>query len=284
MVIANAAGMFIFAFIITNLQNERRMMAERDDLLREMERKQTELNIAAEIQQSFLPDRIIDIPNFDIAAKNVMAKEVGGDFFDVIPLEVIPLRPGAAGIVIGDVSGKGIPAALFMALTRIVVRVNAGWHKNPSDAIRDANAIIAKDSKAGMFITLFYGVVDGGTRNFTYVNAGHNPPLLYSVEDKNLREIPATGIALGLMEEAEYGSGQVQFSPPDFLVLYTDGITEAINPREEMYGEERFREVLLRSAHLPASGIVNAVLDDVGSFSAGAPQFDDISILVLKAV
>ncbi|MDP3565462.1 MAG: LytS/YhcK type 5TM receptor domain-containing protein, partial [Methanoregula sp.] len=122
MILANTAGMFIFAFIIENLQNERRMQVERDTLLREMERKNTELAIAAEIQQSFLPDTITQIEGFEIAAKSLMAKEVGGDFFDVIPFEVIPLKKGTMGIMIADVSGKGIPAALFMALSRIVVR------------------------------------------------------------------------------------------------------------------------------------------------------------------
>ncbi|HSQ93896.1 MAG TPA: LytS/YhcK type 5TM receptor domain-containing protein, partial [Methanoregula sp.] len=128
MITANAAGMFVFAFMVENLQNERRMQAERDTLLREVERKNTELAIAAEIQQSFLPDSIAQVEGYDIAAKSVMAKEVGGDFFDVIPLEVVPLGRGQLGIMIADVSGKCIPAALFMALSRIVVRVNATWY------------------------------------------------------------------------------------------------------------------------------------------------------------
>ncbi|RPJ52962.1 MAG: stage II sporulation protein E, partial [Methanobacteriota archaeon] len=135
MILANAAGMFIFGFIIINLENERKMQAERDDLLREMERKNTELAIAAEIQRSFLPDSVTQIEHFDIAAKSVMAKEVGGDFFDVIPFEVIHMGKDRLGILIADVSGKGIPAALFMALSRIVVRVNAMWHqKQPAEA------------------------------------------------------------------------------------------------------------------------------------------------------
>ena len=128
MIVANAAGIFVFAFIVENLQNERKMQEERDNLVREMERKNTELAIAAEIQQSFLPDTIAPIPGFDIAAKSVMAKEVGGDFFDVVPLEVIPISKSRVGVMIADVSGKGIPAALFMALSRIVVRVNASWY------------------------------------------------------------------------------------------------------------------------------------------------------------
>ncbi|MEN6611504.1 MAG: SpoIIE family protein phosphatase [Methanoregulaceae archaeon] len=284
MIVANMAGMAVFAIIITNVQKERSMVAERDILLREMERKQTELNIAAEIQQSFLPDTLAEIPNFDIAAKNLMAKEVGGDFFDVIPLEVIPLKPGEAGIVIGDVSGKGIPAALFMALTRIVIRVNSQWHKSPADAIRDANTIITKDSKAGMFITLFYGMIDGEKRSLEYVNAGHNPPFLYRASDTSLTEIPATGIAVGLMEDAVYGSGKVQFGSGDILVLFTDGITEAMNASGEMYGEDRLKAAVLGSVRLPAQEIVDRILDEVSAFGGSTPQYDDISILVLKAV
>jgi sigma-B regulation protein RsbU (phosphoserine phosphatase) len=284
MILANSAGMFVFAFIITNLQKERATQEERDNLLREMERKQTELRIAAGIQQSFLPDHIAEVPNFEISARNVMAKEVGGDFFDVIPLEFIPLGKGTAGIVIADVSGKGIPAALYMALTRIVIRVNAGWHKNPADVVRDANAIITRDSKAGMFITLFYGVINGSARTLTYANAGHNPPILYSARDRSVRDIPATGIALGLMDDARYEEGEILFSPGDLLVLYTDGITESVNEKEEMFGEERLREVTRRSAALPAGEIIAAILADVSAFTEGAPPFDDISIVIIRAV
>jgi sigma-B regulation protein RsbU (phosphoserine phosphatase) len=199
-ILANAAGMFVFAFIIENLQNERKMQAERDTLLREMERKNTELAIAAEIQKSFLPDTITQIEGYDIAARSVMAKEVGGDFFDVIPLEVVPLGTGKLGIMIADVSGKGIPAALFMALSRIVVRVNAMWYASkPAVAIRDANTIISHDAKSGMFVTLFYGLMDSASRTFTYVNAGHNPPIHYSAADGTLSELKP-GITMGSID------------------------------------------------------------------------------------
>lgn len=127
-----------------------------------------------------------------------MAKEVGGDFFDVIPFEVIPLKKGTLGIMIADVSGKGIPAALFMALSRIVVRVNAISNMDcPAIAIRNANSIIAADSKAGMFVTLFYGILEVDSHTLTYVNAGHNPPVVCHDEDEHLTELTATGIYRG---------------------------------------------------------------------------------------
>lgn len=283
MIVANAAGMFVFAFIVENLQNERKMQAERDLLMREMERKNTELAIAAEIQQSFLPDRIEPVPGFDIAAKSVMAKEVGGDFFDVVPLEVIRIGNSRLGVMIADVSGKGIPAALFMALSRIVVRVNASWYPDrPAEAIRDANTIISTDSKAGMFVTLFYGILDTEQKSLTYVNAGHNPPILCHAADGSFEELPLTGIAVGAMADQEYRSVTKMLVPGDILVLYTDGITEAENPLLEMYGEERLRSITGRARGADAAGILTTILDDVKQFCGDQPQSDDITLMIIR--
>jgi phosphoserine phosphatase RsbU/P len=283
-ILANAIGMFVFAFIIENLQNERKMQAERDTLLREMERKNTELAIAAEIQQSFLPDTITQIEGYDIAARSVMAKEVGGDFFDVIPLEVVPLGPGKLGIMIADVAGKGIPAALFMALSRIVVRVNASWYASkPAVAIRDANTIISRDSKSGMFVTLFYGLLDSATRTFTYVNAGHNPPIHYSAADSTLSELEATGIAMGVMEDAQYTQDTMLMAPGDLLILYTDGITEAENAQQEMFGLERLKERILALRTLSSPDIIEGILTAVRTFTGDYPQSDDITLMVIRS-
>jgi sigma-B regulation protein RsbU (phosphoserine phosphatase) len=283
MILANAAGMFVFAFIIENLRKEREMQAERDTLLREMERKKTELSIAAEIQQSFLPDTIIQIEGYDIAGRSVMAKEVGGDFFDVIPLEVVPLGSGTLGIMIADVSGKGIPAALFMALARIVVRVNAIWYASkPAAAIRDANTIIASDSKSGMFVTLFYGVLESGSHTFTYVNAGHNPPLHYHSADGTLSELEPTGIAAGVLDDSGYTQVSVEMHPGDLIVLYTDGVTEAENAKDEMFGVSRLKEVILASHRVPSSDVIQAILGSVKDFTGDEPQSDDITLMVIR--
>jgi len=283
-ILANAAGMFVFAFIVENLQNERKMQAERDTLLREMERKNTELAIAAEIQKSFLPDTITQIEGYDIAAKSVMAKEVGGDFFDVIPLEVVPLGAGKLGIMIADVSGKGIPAALFMALSRIVVRVNATWYASkPAAAIRDANTIISHDSKSGMFVTLFYGLMDSTSHSFTYVNAGHNPPIHYSAADNTLSELEATGIAMGVLDDAQYTQDTVQMAQGDLLILYTDGITEAENNQLDMFGLDQLKKVILASHTLPSRDIIEAILAAVRSFTGDQPQSDDITLMVIRS-
>ncbi|MDD1677895.1 MAG: SpoIIE family protein phosphatase [Methanomicrobiales archaeon] len=256
---------------------ERRKMEER------LARSNAELAIAAEIQRSFLPDTMPQIEHFDIAARSIMAKEVGGDFFDVIPFEMIPLQKNRLGILIADVSGKGMPAALFMALSRIVVRVNATWHqKAPAAAIRDANAIIAADSKASMFITLFYGILDTRDRSFTYVNAGHNPPLICRGTDGSFTELPATGMAMGALTDAEYTSDRVVLGTGDVLVLYTDGITEAENAQEQMFGEERFRQTIASVRSRTASEIVTAIVDSVHAFTGSIPQSDDMTLMVVR--
>ena len=251
----------------------------------ELERKNAELRVAAEIQQSFLPDAIPRLEHFDIAAKSVMAKVVGGDFFDVIPFEAMPVGKDQLGILIADVSGKGIPAALFMALSRIVVRVNATWYRQqPAEAIRNANAVITADSKAGMFVTLFYGILDAQERSLTYVNAGHNPPLICRGDDGTFTDLPATGMAVGAMPDAAYTSGRVVLGPDDIMVLYTDGITEAENAAQEMYGEDRLRETIAGARTLPAAEIVSAILESVQGFTGNTPQSDDITLMVVRSV
>ncbi len=285
MIMANAAGMFVFSFMVENLRNERKMAAERDTLMREIERKNTELAIAAEIQQSFLPDTIPRIEGYDIAARSVMAKEVGGDFFDVIPLEVVPLGRGRLGIMIADVSGKGIPAALFMALSRIVVRVNATWHgKQPSAAIRDANTVIAHDAKSGMFVTLFYGFLDSSTRTLTYVNAGHNPPIRFRAADGTLAELAATGIAMGALTGSVYTQETEELLPGDLLVLYTDGITEAENADLAMFGLDRLKSLIIASHTISADELCREILDAVRTFTGDHPQSDDITLMVIRSL
>jgi len=283
MLLANGVGVFIFAFIIQNLENERKMAAERDTLVREMARKNTELSIAAEIQQSFLPTTIPQVEGFDVAGKSVMAKEVGGDFFDVIPFEVVSLDTNRMGILIADVSGKGIPAALFMALSRIIVRVNATWHRDqPALAIHDANNLIAADATAGMFVTLFYGVLDHRNNSITFVNAGHNPPILYHAANRTISELEATGMALGAVKDAPFQSKVCPLITGDVLVLYTDGITEGMNENGEMYGEVRLQESIRSAVDLPAKEILAHILDDLKKFCGNAPQYDDITLMVIQ--
>jgi PAS domain S-box-containing protein len=251
---------------------DRRKMEER------LDRSKAELDIAAEIRRSFLPDTIPSIEGFDVAATCVMAKEVGGDFFDVIPMELVPLHQGSYGILIADVSGKGIPAALFMALSRIVVRVNATWHHEPAKAIASANTIIAQDSKSGMFVTLFYGILSEEDRTLTYVNAGHNPPMVYRAGSDTFEELTMTGLAIGVLEDEIYGQRTIPIEPGDIIVLYTDGVTESLSSSQEMFGEERLKSIIWENRSLTATGIQKKIFDEVQNFSKSEPQFDDITL------
>jgi phosphoserine phosphatase RsbU/P len=282
MIITNMVAVFIFSTIIQNLLSERKMKQEKEKLEFEMARKDAELQIAAEIQRNFLPETIPKTEGFDVAAKSIPAKEVGGDFFDVMPLEVIPMSNARTGIMIADVSGKGVPAALFMALSRIVVRVTAMWFKQPSEVISFANPIISNNSKTGMFVTLFYGVLDNETRSITYVNAGHNPPIVLRKKTGEIEELNLTGIAVGALEDAEYTQVELQLSPGDVIVLYTDGITEAVNDREEMYDVPRLLETIRKTRDLSAQEIADEIIRSVFAFTGETPQFDDITLMVVK--
>jgi len=243
-----------------------------------LERSKSELRIASDIQRSFLPERIPPLPGFDLAATFIPAMEVGGDFYDFIP------GNGKLGMVIADVSGKSVPAALFMALSRTIVRINATHHEKGTDVLEDANNMICADSREGMFVTLFYGVLDGNSRSLVYANAGHPPPLLMRSSSDVFEKLEVTGIALGAIGGAKYDERRVDLSPGDVLVLYTDGVNEAENSNSEQYGIERFHCVVRGSCHLSAQRILDKILGDISQFCEGQAQFDDITMVVVKAV
>jgi PAS domain S-box-containing protein len=259
-----------------------RDITERREMEGRLARSNAELQIAAEIQKSFLPDTIPNITGFDVAARTVMAKEVGGDFFDVIPYEIMAFDEGRHGLLVADVAGKGVPAALFMALSRVVVRVNALWHKDPAKVIYNSNNTIAQDAKSGMFVTLFFGMLNKKDRSLTYVNAGHNPPLVYRSQSRTIEKLLPTGIVLGVMEDQDYESKTVTIGKDDIIVMYTDGVTESINKQEELFGEKRLIELIQSNAHLPAQAMLEKILSAVDGFADGMPQFDDMTMLIIK--
>ena len=274
--LVNAAGMLVFALIIGNLIAERRTKEERDRYGAELERKKAELQVARTIQESLLPRTLPTLPGMELAAKALPATEVGGDFYDTIPLS-----GDSSAMLIGDVSGKGVPAALFLSLSRTVVRANTGWHDRSWEVIRDSNKMIAADAASGMFITLFFGVLDFRKRQLTYVKAGHNPPLLVHA-DATSEELAITGIALGALDSADYEERMVSLSAGDVIVLYTDGVTEAVNDRDEQFGTVRL-EGIVRDAHTrPAENILDRILQEIAAFTGDTPQFDDITLMVVK--
>ncbi|MFC1910517.1 SpoIIE family protein phosphatase [Chloroflexota bacterium] len=245
----------------------------------EKERVQKELEIAKGIQQSFLPETSPKIEGFDLAGLNTPALEVGGDFYDFIPVSL-----DKWGLVIADVSGKGIPAALFMALSRTLIRANATDNPTPAKAIQRANDMITEDSRANMFVTLFYGVLDPIRKTLTYVNAGHNPPMVLGRTGVEITMLAAKGVAMGVMTDVVYEEKELALHSGDILILYTDGVTEAINRKQEMFGNDRISELIEANHHLSAQELIKLIEKEVFTYSDGQPQFDDITLMVIKVL
>ncbi len=279
MVLANGAGMLIFAFIIANVVTHRETKRERDSYQLELQIKQAEMVVAADIQKSFLPKNIPSLEGFDIAATTIPAREVGGDFYDFTE------QDDNLQFVIADVSGKGVPAALFMALSRIIVRACAAPQRRASERLKCANKMIVDDSgsaTSGMFVTLFFAMLNQMNRNLVYANAGHNPPLLFRAASSSIVAMDVTGVALGMMADMEYEQRELVLESGDILLLYTDGIVEAMNGKEEFFGEKRLRSSLASATELSAQGILDIILRDLRQFTVGAEQSDDITAIVFK--
>jgi len=245
----------------------------------EKERLQRELEIARGIQLRLLPQHAPYIGGIDLAASNLPAREVGGDFYDYIPVAL-----DTWGLVIADVSGKGMPAAIFMGLSRTIVRASATDNPSAAMAIKQANELICRDSTSGMFVTLFYAILNVKERKLSYVNAGHNPPFILKRGSEEITVLRTRGIALGVVHFIDLQEAEVDLVAGDLLVCYTDGVTEAINHLEEAYGEKRLMEAVKKYRHLTAREIIGKVEDDVVDFAGQEPQFDDITLLVMKVL
>ena len=253
----------------------RRSMEEHDQLVS----IQHDLNVAREIQQAILPKVFSLLPekqNFDIYASMVAAREVGGDFYDFFLVDSTRL-----GFVIGDVSGKGVPAAIFMAVSRTLIRATGIKGVSAGECMRYVNKLLCNESVASMFVTIFYGILDFTTGEVEFVNAGHNPPYLISFS--GITKVEITGdTVLGVFDYISFRTGKIKMNPGDKLFLFTDGVTEAFNDREEVYGEERLESLLMQHLPLPVNNIVNKTMESVKSYVDGAPQSDDITLLSIS--
>ncbi len=255
-----------------------RDMTERRIMEQKLERSRTERHVAAEIQRSFLPKTTPDIANFEVAAVSIPAMEVGGDFYDFITLP-----HGDHGLVIADVAGKSIPAALFMALSRMIIRASAAHQSLATEVLRNANNMIASDATAGMFVTLLFGILDEEALTLKYANAGHLPPIIFKNRDGKYMEEAAPGIALGAKENADYEERTIKFEPGDVAVFYTDGVIEAMNPQGELYGLNRLIEAVSKTCQSSPEEIMGRILEDISTFRGDREQNDDITLIILKA-
>ena len=237
-----------------------------------------ELELAGRIQASFLPDRVPQLPGWQIAAGLDSARETSGDFFDFVDLP-----DGRLGLVVADVADKGTGAALYMALSRTLLRTFASAQpQDPAGVLAAVNGRLLADSRAEMFVTVFYGVLDPATGGLCYANAGHNPPLILERASGQLRAaLRRTGPPLGALDDVTWRGETVTLAPGELLALYTDGVTEAANAAQAEYGESRLLAGLRAGPELPLRSVYAALRADVAAFVGGAPQSDDITLMLV---
>ena len=242
------------------------------------ERVQQELALAWQIQSSFLPHEVPSVPGWQLAATLRPASETSGDFYDFIPLS-----NGHLGVLIADVADKGVGAALYMALSRTLIRTySAEYPKNPELAIAAANRRILMDSETSMFVTVFYGVLNPATGLLTYCNAGHSPPYVLQTQKGDfIPSLGRTGMALGVTEDVSWERKSVSLNPGGVLLLYTDGITDASDEHGEFFGRERLAETARASKCGSAQGMQETIIKEIQGFVGDAPQFDDMTLMVV---
>ncbi len=266
--------------IVSSIAQQVAFSIQNEHLQREMvtrERLEHEVHLARQIQKTFLPEHLPEIAGWNLAATWITARQVGGDFYDVFELP-----GGRMGLFIADVSDKGIPAALFMALTRTLVRAVVYDTPSPADAMRRVNALMIPDNQQSMFVTAVYGVLTLNSGEFTYANAGHNPPIWLCGAKRTMKSLQRTGAALGIIEDLPMEDRTITIELDDFLLLFTDGLTEAFSPDDETYGEERLQQVLEAAEGVTARGILDVVEASVRGFMGPLLPADDLTMLGIK--
>ncbi|MBN1996727.1 SpoIIE family protein phosphatase [candidate division KSB1 bacterium] len=251
--------------------------------LAEQERLQKEMQVAKEIQQILLPSEFPEIEGYELASYYAAAKEVGGDYFDFVEVDKDTL-----GIVVGDVSGKGVPGSLVMTMIRTALRTEARGLKDAAEVLARVNDFIVNDMKKGMFVTLFYVIIDSRKRKLNYASAGHNPMILYRSSTNRTYYLNPRGFPIGIslpdkeLFRKSIESDTISLAEDDILLVYTDGITEAMNSKRALFGEERFLTVIRKHGTSSATDFVNELHQEINSFTEGNPQNDDITLVAIK--
>lgn len=249
----------------------------------EQERLQKEMQVAQEIQHALLPRRFPEIEGYELAAVYRAAKDVGGDYFDFVWID-----EDTMGIIVADVSGKGVPGSLVMTMIRTAIRLEARGNKSPSDILAKVNDFVAEDVKKGMFITIYFIILDSKERQISFSSAGHNPMILYRRDTDKCYFLNPKGIPLGLTlpDEISFRDSlqvdKLKLKKDDMLVIYTDGVTEAMNSRSEQYGNDRLVEFIKSHSHLSPTEFAAALDQDLITFTGNSPQNDDITLVVIK--
>jgi len=239
----------------------------------------TALKLAEEVQRTLLPAAPPRVPGLDLAGASIYCNETGGDYYDYVFLPT-----GRLGIVVADVSGHGIDAALFMASARAFLLSGSQDFKSPSLLARDVNRYVTRDSAAtGRFMSMFFLEIDPAAKTLRWVRAGHEPAVVYNTAGAGFHELGGEGMAMGVVEDAEYRDYTRQgWEPGSVVVIGTDGITETRNTAGELFGSERVREIIRANAAASAADLQAAVIQAVQTFRGDAPQEDDVTLVVVK--
>lgn len=272
-----AACLTLF-FMVSNLLNTRtyKLLDDEVRIHDEQQKAKTELGVAKNIQMQTLPDDFVSNKDVEIVGELKAAKEVGGDLYDYVKID-----DDHVALLIGDVSGKGVPAAMFMMKTITSFRDFAISGKTPSQILKEINTSIMKGNKAGMFVTCFLAIIDKRTGKMSYANAGHNPPVVGS--NHHFEYLKAFhGLILGCFENVPIKDEEITLKPGDSITLYTDGITEARNNNGDFFGDERLIEVFNKKDYTSIVELHHTIKDVVAEFVDGAPQSDDITFVTLK--
>ena len=243
----------------------------------EKERLERELELAREIQQRMLPRIFPQLAGFDCAAASRPARQVGGDFYDAIPL-----ASDRVGLVMADVSGKGMPAALFMALARSLMRAEAQRSVSPREALLGVHKLLMEMSRTELFVTALYGVLDLSARTFRYARAGHERALYHSPRRDECRFLEGDGMFLGMVDPVVLDELCLDLLPEDRIVLFSDGITDANSPDGQHFGRQRLVAAISESGEATAQGLSDGVFQRIAAFQAGSEQFDDMALLVAR--
>lgn len=242
----------------------------------EQGRLQRELQMAREIQESLLPQTMPRVPGYEVVAHWESAREVAGDFYDIFSLDGSRLA-----VAIADVSDKGAPAALFMAVARTMIRTMAHSGVPPLETLSRTNDLILEDASSGMFVTVYYSLFESGGRS-EHVNAGHNPCIVYRHQERSASIMPIGGRAIGWFPDNPLTRLELGLNAGDVCVYYTDGVTEAMNAAGEEFGEQRLLDTVIRSAEGGAADVLHAILDEVNGFCGDVPMFDDQTLVVVR--
>jgi len=244
----------------------------------EKERLERELQVAADIQLSILPDELPTLDDFDFGARILPARQVGGDLYDVFPL-----KDGKVGVLIGDVADKGIPSAIFMARAHALIMAEAEAGIDAGDTLQRVNRHITRLQKSTQFVTVLYGILDVETRMFSYARAGHEPPLVLH-DDGTVERIPhSAGMALGLWDEVRLDERAIELPRGSTLLLFTDGMTDCRNPQGEAFGLERIKATLGGLSEHTAQHVCDHLLGILINYQDGAKQDDDVTLVAIRA-